>query len=127
MIWVAVGGRGTLSGAILGAVLVNFGKTYFTSALPSLWLYALGAIFIFVTLLLPRGIVGSVRPPRADGNDLNLLLRGARGSTRGDRMSGVSADLHDTLLYLDGVTVSFDGFRALNSLSLVLEAGRCAR
>jgi urea transport system permease protein len=37
---------------------VNFGKTYFTSAIPSLWLYALGAIFIFVTLLLPRGIVG---------------------------------------------------------------------
>ena len=58
VIWVAVGGRGTLSGAILGAVLVNLGKTYFTSALPSLWLYALGAIFIFVTLLLPRGIVG---------------------------------------------------------------------
>jgi urea transport system permease protein len=58
VIWVAVGGRGTLSGAILGAVLVNLGKTYFTSALPSLWLYALGAIFIFVTLVLPRGIVG---------------------------------------------------------------------
>jgi len=58
VIWVAVGGRGTLSGAILGAVLVNLGKTYFTSALPSLWLYALGAIFIFVTLLLPGGIVG---------------------------------------------------------------------
>jgi urea transport system permease protein len=58
VIWVAVGGRGTLSGAILGAVLVNLGKTYFTTALPSLWLYALGGIFIFVTLLLPRGIVG---------------------------------------------------------------------
>jgi urea transport system permease protein len=58
VIWVAVGGRGTLSGAILGAVLVNFAKTYFTSAIPSLWLYALGAIFIFVTLLLPHGIVG---------------------------------------------------------------------
>src|ERR1700748_385912 len=38
-------------------------------------------------------------------------------------MSDVSAELHDTLLYLDGVTVSFDGFRALNALSLVLEAG----
>ncbi len=58
VIWVAVGGRGTLSGAILGAVLVNLGKTYFTSALPALWLYALGAIFIFVTLFLPRGIIG---------------------------------------------------------------------
>jgi urea transport system permease protein len=58
VIWVAVGGRGTLSGAILGAVLVNLGKTWFTSALPSMWLYALGTIFILVTLLLPRGIVG---------------------------------------------------------------------
>src|SRR6266536_478897 len=57
VIWVAVGGRGTLTGAILGAVLVNLGKTYFTSALPSLWLYALGAMFIFVTLLLPRGLM----------------------------------------------------------------------
>jgi urea transport system permease protein len=63
-IWVAVGGRGTLAGAILGAVLVNFGKTYFTSALPELWLYALGGLFMAVTLLLPRGIVGSLGGPR---------------------------------------------------------------
>src|SRR5690242_11078440 len=60
VIWVAVGGRGTLSGAILGAVLVNLGKTWFTSVLPSLWLFALGALFIFVTLLLPRGLMGLV-------------------------------------------------------------------
>ena len=58
VIWVAVGGRGTLTGAILGAVLVNFGKTWFTSALPEVWLYALGGLFIFVTLLLPRGVMG---------------------------------------------------------------------
>ena len=58
VIWVAVGGRGTLSGAILGAVLVNFGKTWFTGALPELWLYALGALFIFVTLVLPKGVMG---------------------------------------------------------------------
>ena len=65
-IWVAVGGRGTLIGAVLGAVLVNLGKTYFTSALPELWLYALGGLFIAVTLFLPRGIVGLARwRPRA--------------------------------------------------------------
>jgi len=58
VIWVAVGGRGTLAGAIIGAVLVNFGKTYFTSALPELWLFALGGLFIFVTLLLPKGLMG---------------------------------------------------------------------
>ena len=56
-IWVAIGGRGTLSGAILGAVLINLGKTWFTSALPEVWLYALGALFILTTLFLPRGII----------------------------------------------------------------------
>ncbi len=58
VIWVAVGGRGTLVGAILGALLVNFGKTWFTGAFPEVWLYALGAMFIFVTLFLPRGVMG---------------------------------------------------------------------
>ena len=58
VIWVAVGGRGTLSGAVLGAVLVNLGKTMFTTLLPELWLYALGALFILTTLFLPRGLMG---------------------------------------------------------------------
>ncbi len=58
VIWVAVGGRGTLVGAILGAILVNFGKTWFTGALPEVWLYALGAMFILVTLFLPKGVMG---------------------------------------------------------------------
>jgi urea transport system permease protein len=58
VIWVAVGGRGTLIGAIVGALIVNFGKTWFTSALPEFWLFALGALFIGVTLLLPRGVMG---------------------------------------------------------------------
>jgi urea transport system permease protein len=58
VIWVAVGGRGTLVGAALGAVLVNYAKTYFTGALPEVWLYALGALFVLVTLFLPRGIIG---------------------------------------------------------------------
>jgi urea transport system permease protein len=58
VIWVAVGGRGTLYGAIVGAILVNFAKTYFTSALPEVWLYALGALFVLVTMFLPQGIVG---------------------------------------------------------------------
>jgi urea transport system permease protein len=62
VIWVAVGGRGTLVGAILGAVLINLGKTWFTSALPELWLFALGALFIFVTLFLPRGLMGVFAP-----------------------------------------------------------------
>jgi urea transport system permease protein len=61
VIWVAVGGRGTLIGPILGAVLVNYGKTLLTGALPEVWLFALGALFILVTLLLPKGIIGVLR------------------------------------------------------------------
>jgi urea transport system permease protein len=60
VIWVAIGGRGTLYGAVVGAVLVNYAKTYFTAALPSFWLYALGALFVLVPLLLPGGVVGLV-------------------------------------------------------------------
>ena len=60
VIWVAVGGRGTILGPIIGAILVNAGKSYFTGALPEYWLFALGGLFIFVTLFLPRGIVGIV-------------------------------------------------------------------
>ncbi|UFN51414.1 urea ABC transporter permease subunit UrtC [Roseomonas sp. OT10] len=62
VVWVAVGGRGTLTGAILGAIVVNAGKSLFTGALPELWLFALGGLFILVTLFLPKGIVGSLRP-----------------------------------------------------------------
>ena len=60
VIWVAIGGRGTLYGAILGAILVNYAKTYFTSAFPEAWLYALGGLFIFVTIFLPKGIIGLI-------------------------------------------------------------------
>ncbi|RVU21558.1 urea ABC transporter permease subunit UrtC [Methylobacterium oryzihabitans] len=60
VIWVAVGGRGTLVGAALGAVLVNYAKTMLTGVLPDAWLFALGALFVLVTLFLPRGIVGTL-------------------------------------------------------------------
>ena len=59
MIWVAVGGRGTLVGAALGAVLVNYAKTTFTTGLLApYWLFALGALFVLVTIFLPKGILG---------------------------------------------------------------------
>lgn len=60
IVWVAVGGRGTLVGAALGAVLVNYAKTYFTSGiLAPYWLFMLGGLFVAVTLFLPKGIVGT--------------------------------------------------------------------
>jgi urea transport system permease protein len=61
VVWTAVGGRGTLIGPIIGAVLVNAGKSFFTGAFPEIWLYALGGLFIAVTLFLPKGIVGTVQ------------------------------------------------------------------
>jgi urea transport system permease protein len=61
-IWVAVGGRGTLTGALIGAWLVNGCKSWLTAAFPSAWLYALGGLFVLVTLFLPKGIAGAVGP-----------------------------------------------------------------
>ena len=61
VIWVAVGGRATLYGAVAGALMVNYGKTYFTAALPDMWLFALGGLFVLVTLFLPRGVTGLLR------------------------------------------------------------------
>ena len=61
VIWVAVGGRGTLYGAVAGAVLVNYAKTYFTGAFPEIWLFALGALFVLTTLYLPKGFVGILK------------------------------------------------------------------
>jgi urea transport system permease protein len=67
-IWVAVGGRGTLVGALLGAGVVNYAESYFTVAAPELWLFVLGGLFVVVTLFFPKGIVGTLanlRLPRA--------------------------------------------------------------
>lgn len=62
VIWVAVGGRGSLVGAALGAVVVNWAKTMFTSGfMAPYWLFALGALFVFVTLFMPKGILGTVQ------------------------------------------------------------------
>jgi len=58
VIMVAIGGRGNLYGAIAGALLVNYAKTYFTGAFPEAWIFALGAMFVIVTLYLPNGLVG---------------------------------------------------------------------
>ena len=60
VVWAAVGGRGTLIGPVVGALLVNAAKSYFTAAAPEIWLFILGALFVVVVLLLPRGIVGTI-------------------------------------------------------------------
>jgi len=61
VVWVALGGRGTLYGPIVGALIVNYAKSWFTAAFPEYWLFALGALFVFSTLYLPQGITGLFR------------------------------------------------------------------
>jgi urea transport system permease protein len=59
VLWVAIGGRGTVIGAVLGAIVTNSAKTGLSEAFPSLWPIFLGAMFIIVVLFLPKGIVGT--------------------------------------------------------------------
>ena len=88
VIWVAVGGRGTLIGPIVGALVVNFAKTFFTTgALAPYWLFVLGGLFVAVTLFLPKGIVGTLagfrrserraKPPAAEAPAPNPLGQAA--------------------------------------------------
>jgi urea transport system permease protein len=58
VIWVAVGGRGTLIGAVVGAVGVNWGRSVLTNYFPELWPFVLGGLFVAVVLLFPDGVVG---------------------------------------------------------------------
>ncbi len=70
VIWVAIGGRATLYGAVIGALVVNYGKSVFTGILPEAWLFVLGGLFVLVTLFLPRGIAGiaaMLRRPAGEG------------------------------------------------------------
>lgn len=69
VVWAAVGGRGTLIGPILGAFTVNGLKSWFTGAFPDLWLFALGAIFILVTLAMPDGMLGLVQRIKGIGRN----------------------------------------------------------
>ena len=90
VLWVAVGGRGTLIGPVIGAFLVNFGKTWLTGALPEVWLFALGALFIVVTLLLPKGVVGLWTQIRERGQARKAKAMGKPGS-KPDGKAGVPA------------------------------------
>ena len=168
VIWVAVGGRGTLVGAALGAVVVNYAKTTFTTGLLApYWLFALGALFVLVTIFLPKGILGLIpsRATRSSPDSPPHRAEGASPTRRGEglgvggiptiavlpspppcpsptRGEGIPScvaphsrpsespmetvldrSLTQSLLYLDGVTVSFDGFRALDNLSLDISHG----
>ncbi|MEL6745344.1 MAG: urea ABC transporter permease subunit UrtC, partial [Pseudomonadota bacterium] len=87
VIWTAVGGRGTIVGPVIGAFLVNGGKSWFTGLFPEFWLFVLGALFVFTTLFLPKGIVGAL----SDG-----LARVKRKPKVSDGPSGASETKADS-------------------------------
>ena len=74
VVWVALGGRNVLWGAIAGTLLVNFAKDQISSALPSLWLYGLGALFILAVSFLPAGIAGLFRPGSPEERVVRRML-----------------------------------------------------
>ncbi len=88
VIWTAVGGRGTLIGPIVGAILVNGGKSIFTAAFPEFWLFALGGLFVLVTLFLPKGVVGT-------GQNYLASRRASHATARKESESEKSATLAD--------------------------------
>jgi urea transport system permease protein len=86
VIWVAVGGRGTLIGGALGAIIVNYAKTLFTiGMLAPYWLFVLGAMFVLVTIFLPKGVLGLL-PKRKDNVETGIPspLAGERRDWGGD-------------------------------------------
>ena len=144
-IWTAVGGRGTMLGPMIGAFLVNGAKSWFTVAFPEFWLYFLGR-FHGVTIFLPQGILGLFKrigkPARdtwtPDRRDTPALARRARRGNERRTIGRPQRELwalgaarevdvtQGAILYLEDITVSFDGFRPL-TLSLSIDAGelRC--
>jgi urea transport system permease protein len=86
-IWVAVGGRGTLAGAVLGALLVNSAKSAFSETFPDYWLYFFGLLFVSVVMFVPDGCLGLLRKARRigwkRGYGLDRVPRRRDGELRG--------------------------------------------
>ncbi|SKA28120.1 urea ABC transporter permease subunit UrtC [Consotaella salsifontis] len=89
VIWAAVGGRGTLLGPVIGALLVNYGKSVFTGLAPEYWLFVLGGLFVLVTLFLPRGIVGTIDHGWSALRERRRAARAEKGESMGE--GGVSS------------------------------------
>ncbi|PAV25834.1 urea ABC transporter permease subunit UrtC [Tamilnaduibacter salinus] len=78
VLWVALGGRATLYGAVIGALVVNYAKSVFTGIIPEAWLFALGGLFVFVTVFLPKGIAGLLpKKKRPDDDDSDTTAQEA--------------------------------------------------
>ena len=101
-IWVAVGGRGTLIGPVVGASIVNLAKSFFTVTFPEYWLFFLGFLFIGVTLFLPQGVVGLFR--RLRGKSAGKSFAGPAGDDTAADRPATKSDADDAPRGADGAT-----------------------
>ena len=127
VVWVAFGGRGTLSGPVAGALLVNLLYFYLTGWSPEAWPFLLGGMFVFVVLLMPEGVMGfwnkmfdsSVRdattdPDEETGGDSTPMTDRLQALSMRQRTDTVQSHLDSPLLSVNDVQVHFDGFQALD-------------
>ncbi len=104
IVWVAVGGRESLIGAIIGTLLVNFGKDWVSSAMPSAWLYVMGGLFVLVVTVAPKGLSGLWSPNLVDWFRVKILRKSRKKhfaslaetepAVAGANMATVATDIH---------------------------------
>ena len=131
VVWVAAGGRGTLVGAVVGAIGVNWIQSWLTTSYPDLWLLFLGALFMGVVLFIPRRRRRRARPPRRSASAGVAAVATRRLSTRPPTArAGLGPAMHgrlridtmsDAIVYLEDVTVDYDGFKALDRLNFYMD------
>lgn len=145
VVWVALGGRGTLIGGAVGAVVVNGLRTYLTTRIPQLWPFLLGSLFVGGVLFFPNGLVGlpsqsrrwfekrlgrmkqpsgrGMEPSLPQGPAMESFSRGEKGRAVGIAAEPEKIKARETIIYLEAVTVSFEGFLALRDLNFFMERG----
>jgi MFS family permease len=131
IIWVAVGGRGTLLGPIVGAFGVNWLQSILTTSYPDLWLLVLGGMFVGVVLFFPDGVVGTAQkliarlsPAPDERPRWPAASADVRGKSEMEAMT-VDASPRGSIIYLQDVTVDYDGW-ALNDLNFTWTTASCA-
>ena len=127
VVWVAVGGRGTLIGPIIGAIFINALKSWATRAYPDMWLLILGTLFILVTVFMPKGIVGlpdncALLRERFRRKSAPAPAAAGRSQT-GNGQDQMTMGGKQFILMLEGVNKTFDGFKAISNLNFYMDEG----
>jgi len=125
VIWVAIGGRGTLVGSVIGAILVNSLKSMVSESFPAVWSYFIGISFIAVVIFMPYGLAGLL-------NQIKGKIYAQKAQKSVKRYSSATLnileesgcdDMSDSILEIRNLTVSFDGFKAVDGLSTSVKKG----